>query len=121
MIHQTRKASSSDGKFILSRIAAISGSTLTLEDSFDTNLSNYYVQIVVIPAFLNFTLSGEYTYTPAWNNGAGGICAVACSGACNLSDGKAISSTKRAPLLSRISAGLLCPIPIPSIPISIRR
>lgn len=90
MVHQIRRSSSSDindGKFILTRIAEISGSKLTLEDSFDTNLSSYYVQIVVIPEFTNFTLSGEYKYTPIWSNGAGGICAIACSGTCNLSNG----------------------------------
>lgn len=87
MIHQSLKQSANDpndGKFVITR----------LEDPrYTINYSNfdfdkYYYQIIAIPEFTNLTLSVDYNHTPPWSNGAGGICAIACSGTCNLSGGK---------------------------------
>lgn len=91
MVHQSRKATANDyldGKFILSRIVAVSGSTVTLKHTFSTNLSNYYVQLVAIPEYGNLTFSGSYNNTPGFSNGAGGICALAANGTMNLSNAK---------------------------------
>ena len=91
MIHQSRKASANDhqdGRFCLSRITAISGSTVTIKHNFDFSLANYNVQMVVVPEFNNLTLPKEYKNTPSYWGGAGGIFAIACAGTCNLSDGK---------------------------------
>ena len=90
MIHQSRKSSAADwddGNFKFSRIAAISGSTVTVKHNFDFNLSTYNVQMIVVPEFQNLTLSKEYNNTPVYHGGAGGIFAICVKGTCNLSGG----------------------------------
>ena len=90
LIHQMRKASANDwedGRFFMSRITAVSGSTVTIKHNFSFNLSNYYVQMVVVPEFNNLTLTKEYKNARAWSSGAGGIFAIAVKGTCNLSGG----------------------------------
>ena len=91
LIHQSRTASASDwqdGRFFLSRITAISGSTVTIKHNFSFNLSTYNVQMIVVPEFQNLTLPTEYKNTPRYSRGAGGIFAIAVNGTCNLSGGK---------------------------------
>ncbi|MBR0060565.1 MAG: hypothetical protein IJP68_03705, partial [Selenomonadaceae bacterium] len=90
MIHQSRKSSANDwqdGRFFLSRITAVSGSTVTIKHNFSFNLSNYNVQMVVVPEFQNLTLPTVYNTTPRYSRGAGGIFAIAVNGTCNLSGG----------------------------------
>ncbi len=91
MIHQSRKSTGNDwqdGRFFLSRITAVSGSTVTIKHNFSFNLSTYNVQMVVVPEFNNLTFAHEYKNTPQYYNGAGGIFAIAVNGTCNLSSGK---------------------------------
>lgn len=91
MIHQTRKSSGSDytdGNFKLSRIVAVGGSTVTIKHDFSFDLSTYSVQMIVVPEFSNLTLGTTYSNAPRFENGCGGILAIACSGTCNLSGGK---------------------------------
>lgn len=89
MLHQARKATANDpndGKFFLTRITAVSGSTVTLKNSFAIDLNTYYTQLIAIPEFNNFTLfKTNYNHTPQWSANGGGICAIACSGTCDLS------------------------------------
>lgn len=90
MIHQTRKTTANDytdGDFKLSRIVAVSGSTVTIKHNFSFNLSTYNVQMIVVPEFNNLTLTKVYNNTPCYQNGAGGIFAVCCAGTCHLSGG----------------------------------
>lgn len=94
MIHQRRKSSATDytdGDFKLSRITAVSGSTVTIKHNFDFNLSNYYVQMIVVPEFNNLTLGKEYKnalgHSASGGYCAGGIFAIAVKGTCNLSGG----------------------------------
>ena len=90
MIHQSRKSSGNDyndGAFKLSRITAISGSTVTIKHNFSFNLSTYNVQMIVVPEFRNLTLQKEYKHTPQYYNGSGGICAIAVSGTMNFTGG----------------------------------
>ena len=89
MIHQTRKSSGSDykdGRFKLTRITAVSGSTVTVKHNFSWDLSTYNVQMVTIPEYNNMSLAAEYKLTPRYENGCGGICAFAVMGNCNISD-----------------------------------
>lgn len=91
MIHQSRKSSGTDytdGDFKISRITAISGSTVTIKHNFSFNLSTYNVQMIVVPEFNNLTLAAEYNTAPRFQNGAGGIFAIAVMGTCNLSGAK---------------------------------
>lgn len=92
MIHQTRKASATDyndGSFKLSRITAVSGSTVTIKHNFSFNLSTYYVQMIVVPEFNNLTLQNEYVHTPLWSSArGGGICAIAVANNFNFAGGK---------------------------------
>lgn len=91
MIHQSRKSTGGDwqdGRFFMSRIKAVSGSTVTIKHNFSFNLSTYNVQMIVVPEFNNLTFAYEYKNTPQYYNGAGGIFAIAVNGTCNLSGGK---------------------------------
>ena len=90
LIHQSRKASADDwedGRFFMSRITAVSGSTVTIKHNFSFNLSNYNVQMIVVPEFQNLTLGKEYKTALEYSRGAGGIFAIAVNGTCNLSGG----------------------------------
>ncbi|MBR4153354.1 MAG: hypothetical protein IKT98_10405 [Selenomonadaceae bacterium] len=92
MVHQTRKGNANDhldGKFIISRVVAVSGNTVTLTKTFSYNSGTYYTQMIRIPQFTNATISTKYLNTPEFNtsSGTGGICAIACNGTLNLSSG----------------------------------
>lgn len=91
MIHQLQKSSGQDvnsGRFFLAKITEINGSQYTVDAPFECNPSSYYVQMLTVPQVNSATISGEYNATAAWNNGVGGIFALACKGTLNLSSAK---------------------------------
>lgn len=79
------------GRFNLAKILDITLNKITVDTAFlegtNFNRDKYYMQMVTIPQFENFTLAKENAATPKWENGIGGICAIACSDTCDLSDG----------------------------------
>lgn len=100
MVHaSTKKASAvkSSGRFFLANIVGIKKASstwvLTLNHSIDElglsnfTVDNYNFQVVSIPQYNNFTLSGTNNTTPKYDNGQGGIFAIAVSDTCDLSDG----------------------------------
>lgn len=91
MIHANHKASTNNtesGKFILAKVLNDTGTVLTIDTAAnDFDMSHYNIQIVAIPQLNNFTLSTNYTATPAYNGSVGGIFAIICKGTCNLSNG----------------------------------
>ena len=68
--------------------------TLKYEKKFQTstgdnfNLNRYDVQIITVPQYSSFTLSGEYNKVPKFENGRGGIVVICVNGTCDLSGGK---------------------------------
>lgn len=82
------------GRFHIAHIIGIKGSKITLDAPIpylgSFNLTFYDFQIITIPQYSSFTLSGENNTTSAYNSdkGRGGVFALACSGTCNLSGGK---------------------------------
>lgn len=97
MVHAKNKDSTNTrfaGRFYLAKILGINGNDITLDTSaayntFSNWLGTYYVQIITIPQFTNFTHTSSTSISPkipAWSdsNGYGGILAIACNGTCNL-------------------------------------
>ena len=112
MIHQSLNSSASDwedGRFKLSRITAVSGSTVTIKHNFTFDLSKYSVQMVVIPEYNNLTINQVYNNALEYGRGCGGIFAIACAGTCNLSgatinmEGKGTFSRVVNPIVSNYS------------------
>lgn len=92
MIHQMQKTSGVDlysGKFTLARITAsdTAAKTITVDTAFETNLSKYYVQILLLYEYGDVTIDGTITGT-AWNSaGFGGIIPIVCNGTLDLTKG----------------------------------
>jgi len=89
VVHQTQAASGTVGQYEFRRIAAVSGTTLTLT----APLTNTYItdttrraQAVVVPQYTTVTVSGTLN-APAWDGNSGGILAF------DASDGVTISGT----------------------------
>lgn len=102
MVHAAFKAKNTHlntGRFFLATIVGVSNTTsgalntITLNHSakelglsnFDPDHNNF--QIITIPQYSEFTLTGTNNKTPKWD-GAGGIFAIAVNGTCDLSGGK---------------------------------
>ena len=76
------------GKFTVARVIKREYDVITIDAPAPAvNLDNYYLQIISVPQFSNFTLSTEYTGTIPFSK-LGGVCAIAVSGSCDLSGGK---------------------------------
>ena len=94
MLHATQKKYRKNaGSFWITEIDSYDASTaqIVLKDAWQLpfTFSNYYVQVIAIPQFENFTLAKSYAKTPAFDvEKGGGICAIACSGTLDLSGGK---------------------------------
>lgn len=91
MVHLTQKDNVQyAGRFILAKVLGATVNTITLDTAIPKTMlhNKYYMQLVAIPQFTTFTLSAENAATPKFENGRGGICAVAVNGTCNLSGGK---------------------------------
>ena len=107
MVHaSTKKASAvkNSGRFFLSNIVGIKKSstshTITLDKSINDlkignfTIDNYNFQIISIPQYNNFTLNDTNDKTPKYENGMGGIFAIAVNGTCDLSGGKILVEGK---------------------------
>ena len=77
-----------DSDFKLAKVLTYNGGKCSLDTTFDATPDDYYLQLITIPQYKNFTLSTSYAATPKFENGRGGICALAVSGTCNLNGGK---------------------------------
>lgn len=76
------------GRFCLAHVVSDDGYQIALDVAPPTiDVTKYAAQIIRIPQFNNFTLSSTHDKTPAFQNGKGGICALAVKGTCNLSGG----------------------------------
>ena len=95
MLHVTAKKNSTDdllGLYSLRKIKSVNQNTLTLENTVDEfDLSNaiqeYYVQVIFIPAFKNFTINQGITIRPLTYssfNHYGGIIAFRAKNSCNV-------------------------------------
>lgn len=106
----TEATASKIGRFCIATILNDNGTTITLDYPVSEfiNPSTHYCQIVSIPQFQNFTLSGSYTATPKFNNSVGGICAIAVKGTCNLSNGRVNVEYKGGDSTLYGDAGLSC-------------
>lgn len=95
------------GRFVLTTVLQVNQDKITVADSFpdwgNMSTGHYNFQIVSIPQFTNFTLSQTNEATPKYENGRGGIVAIACNDTCNLSGGKLLVEGKGGanPLLER--------------------
>ena len=78
------------GKFKLATILSDNGTTITIDKSVSDiiNPSLYACQIVSIPQFQSFTLTGNHTATSKWNNSTGGVFAISVKGTCNIMGGR---------------------------------
>lgn len=72
---------------VLCNVLDDSNAVLTLDKAVNLG-ANRQAMIVSIPQFKNFTLTGTNSAIPKYNDGIGGIFAIACSGTCDLSAGK---------------------------------
>lgn len=79
------------GRFTLAKIIDITLDKITVDTALlegtGFNPTKYKIQLVTIPQFENFTLTKEYTNTKKFENGRGGIFAIAVNGTCDLSGG----------------------------------
>lgn len=103
LIHVSAKKATGEselGKYALRRVINVRSNVLVLDkpitDEFmldNALLSNYHVQIITVPNFLNFTVNGGATVVPAqWDiKSGGGIIAFKCKQNLTL-DGKLLSS-----------------------------
>lgn len=105
IVHLSAKKTTGDnamfGKFYKTKIIGVSGSVLTVADAppWTASLSDYYVQVITVPQFYNFTLSASYSAALAWNNTnkIGGICVVQAKGLLDLSGGSIVMTGKGLP------------------------
>ena len=104
MIHVSRKQNESStveddlGKYSLRRIAAVSGSTITLNktvDEFTPAFSNYRIQAIKVPNFNTLTVpEGVILRPPVWDDAkGGGIVAFKTMGNCTI-NGKILTVLK---------------------------
>jgi len=79
------------GRFNLAKIIDITLDKITVDrtllEGTGFKPEKYFIQLVTVPQFENFTLTKEYTGTRKFENGRGGIFAIAVSDTCDLSDG----------------------------------
>ena len=82
------------GKYMVAKITAVTGSVLTIDKDFTTVISaaqasNYQIQAIAIAEFTTLTLTTGNTSPIAYDvtNGYGGILAIKCSDALNMSGG----------------------------------
>ncbi len=94
MIHSTpcTKYYGYTGKFMFTRIVGKGIGTITVEDAFAKtygSAGSYAIQIIAVPQFKNFTLTGTNSATPAYDKTKkyGGILALAVSETCDISGG----------------------------------
>ena len=93
MIHAThKKMYRLSGRFILAKILSVELNKITVDTAFladegSMNLTNYDVQLIAVPQFTTFTLAKENSATPKFENGRGGIFAIAVNDTCTLSSG----------------------------------
>lgn len=95
MVHYTHKTEwhcGQSGRFFLAKILGINGDDITLDHAVPNSMfdvfNNYHCQLITIPQFTNYTLSGTHSATPKFDGSKGGIFAIAVSDTCNLSGGK---------------------------------
>lgn len=96
MVHPIHKGANVQysGRFHVARIVGINGTKITIDapvpDISGYSLTNYNFQLVTIPQYSSFTLSGENKATTAYDDTklCGGILALACSGTCDIRGGK---------------------------------
>ena len=96
LIHASPKSTwyKETGRCMFSKITNYANGVITIEDEFlgidgaSLETKHYYIQIIAVPQFNNFTLTTVTHPAPAFSNGCGGIAAIAVSGNCNLSGGK---------------------------------
>ena len=98
MFHVSRQISTDNehlGKFILAKVLAVAGTTVTIDNSVtsvlpSSILSSYKCQLVTVAQFDTLTISSTYSAAKAYDDshGCGGILALAAKTAMNLSGGK---------------------------------
>lgn len=77
------------GKFVVGRIIDIKNDSVTLDKAaLNVDLDKYNLQLISTPEFSKFELSQNYTYTPKYKNGTGGVFVVAVAGTFDISNGK---------------------------------
>lgn len=87
------------GRFILAKVLSYVNGKVTVDTSFTAehsslNTNRYNFQLVAIPQFTNFTLSGTNSATQKYENGRGGIVAIAVNDTCDLKGGKLLVEGK---------------------------
>ena len=97
MFHVSRQISTDNehlGKFILAKVLAVAGTTVTIDKSVtsvlpSSILSSYKCQLVTVAQFDTLTISGTYSAAKAYDDsqGCGGILAIAAKTALNLANG----------------------------------
>lgn len=85
---KTAKHTQDAGKFAVARILSLTNDSVTLDKSLDVDTNNYTVQLISVPEFANLTITNNYNYTPKFENGVGGVFAVAVSDTFDISGGK---------------------------------
>lgn len=76
------------GEFILAHVLGITDNEITVDTKITPhNLEQYEIQLITIPQFSSYTLSTTNSATPKYENGMGGICAIAVNGTCDISGG----------------------------------
>ena len=98
MVHVSQKAAEDVqyvGRFMLAKVVSTKAQEVTIDkavfaDEPDITTDKYNLQLIAIPQFTTFTLTGENDKTPAYNSetGCGGLFAIAVSDLCNISGGK---------------------------------
>lgn len=98
------------GKLYKTKILSVSGSVLTVADAppFSFSLDDYYVQVITVPQFANFTLNTSYNAALAWDNTKklGGICIVQTKGLLDASSGQIVMTDKGLPVDSTMRPSL---------------
>lgn len=95
MIHGAAKQSSfvkEAGRFYLTKIIGIKSTKITVDSAMPKWKSftpaNYAMQMITVPQFNSYTFGKEYTATPKFEKGRGGICAFVVKETCDLKDGR---------------------------------
>lgn len=78
------------GKFVVGRIIAATAYSVTLDKPLNVDLNNYAVQLISVPELDNLTVSNYYTSSPKYEDGKGGVFAVAVADKMDISGGKII-------------------------------
>lgn len=86
------------GKMTFAKVLSVTSTKITLDTAIPAADDSTSWQIISIPQFRNFTLSTTYNLTPSYTEqkvgdkifGYGGVCALACTGTCNLANGQLI-------------------------------